>query len=208
MMVRRATPPFINPFFELFFERFFRGIHGAFYPNSAIPPQHIPDLSHGNEVLVLPKRRHGDGTTESLFANGEPVRLARRTRAVMNYDASWRKMHPFSATTSSIEVQCFDFGPLEVFCDWGLLCGNMMEQLGNHWGEQCLDCCIPEFWFSEFVELSYLTDDTYDDERSRFNRGDHGARKLGSVDQTGWEILALLNAAPVKPGYFLDRIRP
>jgi hypothetical protein len=83
-----------------------------------------------------------------------------------------------------------------------------MEQLGNHWGEQCLDCCIPEFWFSEFVELSYLTDDTYDDERSRFNRGDHGARKLGSVDQTGWEILALLNAAPVKPGYFLDRIRP
>jgi hypothetical protein len=203
MMVRRVVPPFINPFFELFFDNFYRGIRGVYYAKNAVPPYRIPDISYPGELVLRPKMRHGDGTTETIFSNGKPARHSSKTNAVMSYDASWRKMHPFSATTSSIEVECFDFGNLEIFCDWGLLCGNMMEQLGNHWSEQCQECCIPEFWFSEFIKLACRPDGSHAN-----NRGDHGVRKLGSVDQTGWEILALLNAAPVKPGYFLDRIRP
>ena len=146
-----------------------------------------------------PKVRHADGTTQGWGPND--VRSP-QDQAVLRYDASWRRMHPFSATTSSIMVECFDFGPIEVHCDWGLLCGSMMEQLGEHWSTKCRECCIPHFWFAEFTQKVCYTDG------SHVNRGNHGVRKLGSVDQTGWEILALLNAAPIGVSCFQDRIRP
>ncbi|KAM0707051.1 hypothetical protein Q7P35_006382 [Cladosporium inversicolor] len=202
MFVSRVTPPFINPFFEVFFERFFHGIRGIFYPKDAVPPYLIPDSSYVGDVAQHPKNRHWNGTTEARYSNGKPARHSKKTNAVLNYDASWRKMHPFSATTSSIEVECFDFGDFEVFCDWGLLCGSLMEQLGEHWSEKCKDCCIPDFWFAEFIKEVCYTD------LSHFNRGNHGVRKLGSVHQIGWEILGLLNANPVTGSCFQDRIRP
>lgn len=202
MFVSRVTQPFINPFFEVFFERFFHGIRGIHYPKDAVPPYLIPDSSYVGSVVQHPKNRHWDGTTEARYSNGKPAGHSKKTNDVLNYDASWRKMHPFSATTSSIEVECFDFGDFEVFCDWGLLCGSLMEQLGEHWSEKCKDCCIPDFWFGEFIKQCCYTD------LSHLNRGNHGVRKLGSVYQTGWEILGLLNANPVTVSCFQDRIRP
>jgi hypothetical protein len=199
MMVRRVVPPFINPFFEVFFDNFFRGIRGVFYAKNDVPPYYRPDITYSGELVQRPKIRHGDGTTQGWLPTD--VRSS-KTRAVLSYDASWRRMHPFNATTTAIEVECFDSGSFEVYDDWGLLCGSLMEQLGEHWSTRCRECCIPEFWFSEFIKKVCHTDG------SHANRGNHGVRKLGSVDQTGWEILALLNAAPVRLGYFQDRIRP
>jgi len=65
----------------------------------------------------------------------------------------------------------------------------MMEQLGEHWSAMCPECCIPQFWFSEFITQVSHTD------RSHVNRGKHGVRKLGSVNMSGWEILDLMNAS-------------
>lgn len=199
MMVSRVTPPFINPFIELFFERFFRGVRCVYYPKDAVPPYIRPDINYNGPRVVHPKVRHGDGTTQGWGPNDL---RSPQDQAVLRYDASWRKMHPFSATTSSIMVECFDFGPVEVHCDWGLGCGSMMEQLGEHWSTKCRECCIPDFWFAEFIKKVGFTD------QSDINRGNHGVRKLGGVDQTGWEILALLNAAPIEVFCFKDRIRP
>jgi len=202
MMVRRVIPPIVNPFFELFFHRFYRGIRAEFYPENAVPPYRLPDPYYTGDLVIHPQMRHGDGTTETILYNGKPAVHSRKTRAVLRYAASWRKMHPFSATTSSIEVECFDFGSFEVFCDWGMLCGSLMEQLGEHWSQTCPECCIPHFWFDEFIKKGCHTDG------SHVNRSKHGVRKLGSVDMTGWEILTLLNTDPVRPMYFQDRIRP
>ena len=199
MMVSRVSGPFINPFIELFFERFFRGIRCVFYPESAVPPYIRPDITYEGPLAVHPKIRHADGTTQGWHpTDGRSL----ETQAVMRYEASWRKMRPFSATTSSVEFECFDFGLIDVHCDWGLLCGNMMEQLGEHWSTTCRECCIPHYWFAEFTKKVSYTDG------SHVNRGNHGVRKLGSVNQTGWEILALLNAAPIEVSCFKDRIRP
>lgn len=199
MMVSRVTPPFINPFIELFFERFFNGIRCVYYPEDDVPPYTRPDIAYGGPLVVHPKARHADGTTQGWGPNDL---RSPEDRAVLRYEASWRKMHPFSATTSSIMIECFDFGLLEVHCDWGLLCGSMMEQLGEHWSIKCRECCIPHFWFEEFTKKVSLADGFH------VNRGNHGVRKLGSVNHTGWEILALLNAAPVQVSCFQDRIRP
>ena len=199
MMVSRVTPPFINPFFELFFKRFFKGIRCVYYPEDAVPPYIRPEIAYGGPLVVHPKVRHADGTTQGW---GPTDVRSREDQAAMRYEASWRKMYPFSATTSSIMVECYDFGTVEVHCDWGLLCGSMMEQLGEHWSTKCRECCIPQFWFEEFIQKVSSTDG------SHVNRGNHGVRKLGSVNQTGWEILALLNAAPVHVSCFQDRIRP
>lgn len=187
MMVSRVTSPFINPFFELFFERCFRGSRGGYYPTN------LASYSLGSVNLeVRPQIKLPDGTT---------VGRSRKTRAVQRYDASWRKMHPFSAITSSIEVECFDFGAFEVFFDFGMLAGHMMDQLGQHWGALCPDCCIPDFWFSEFVKDVCHTDN------SHWNRGKHGVKKMG-LNNTGWEILAKLSAGKIQATGVKDRIRP
>lgn len=193
MMVSRVTPPIINPFFELFMERFYRGSRGGFYPKELnISPEGYLDYS--GDLVVRPQIK---------LANGEVLGRSRKTRAVQRYDASWRKMHPFNAVTASIEVECFDFGAFEVYCDWGMLAGSMMEQLGEHWSKTCPECCIIDFWFSEFIKQVCFTD------QSHWNRGKHGVKKLpGGLNNTGWEVLVELNAAKVHTTGVKDRIRP
>jgi len=193
MMVSRVTPPTINPFCELFIERYFRGSRGGFFPSD---PNVTPDqyINWTGELIVLPQIKLPDGTTYGRSS---------KTRAVQRKDASWRKMHPFSAITASIEVECFDFGAFEVYCDWGMLAGSMMDQLGEHWSNTCPECCILDFWFSEFIKQICLTD------QSHLNRGKHGVRKLpGGLNNTGWEVLAKLSAAKVRVTNIKDRIRP
>jgi hypothetical protein len=193
MMVSRVTPPTINPFCEIFIERYFRGSRGGFYPSDpTIPPDQF--INWDGDLVVHPQLKLADGTVPGH---------SRKTRAVQHKDASWRKMHPFSATTASIEVECFDFGPFEVYCDWGMLAGSMMDQLGEHWSKTCPECCILDFWFSEFIKQICLTDQSY------VNRGKHGVKKLpGGLNNTGWEVLTKLNAAKVQVTNVKDRIRP
>jgi len=123
-------------------------------------------------MLVRP-RRYADGTIHGS---------SHRTHAVERFTASWRRMAPFSAATTSIQVECFDFGFLDLYEDAGLTAGSLMEQLGEHWGSECPDCCIFDFWFAEFVLPCCYTDQSY------MNRGEHGVRKLG-LDNTGWDAL-------------------
>jgi hypothetical protein len=183
MWVPRVTPPFINPFFEIFFERYYRGTRGGFYP------------AGGNstyDLVVRPQEKNLDGSTKGR---------SRKTRAVTRRDASWRKMHPFSALTASIAVECFDFGNFEVFCDWGMLAGSMMDQLGEHWGNICPECCIPDFWFSELIKEVCYTDGSW------CNRGKHGVRRIG-INHTGWEVLGRLNRSRVRLTDIKEYIRP
>jgi hypothetical protein len=111
-------------------------------------------------------------------------------------------MVPFSAATTSFEVECFDNGDLEIYNDEGLTAGDMMEQLGRHWGHVCPDCCIFDYWFAEFVVYCCRTD------RSWWNRGEHDVRKLG-LDNTGWDALSVMyEANTVAPTGHKDRQRP
>lgn len=188
MMVSRVTSPFINPFCELFIERYYRGSRGGYH---AINTDYSPgkDLP---QLVVRPQIKLADGTTRGS---------SKKTRAVQRNDASWRKMHPFSALTASIEVECYDNGAFEAYCDWGMLAGSMMDQLGEHWANICPDCCIVDYWFSEFIKPVCSTDN------SHWNRGDHGVKKLG-LDNTGWEILAKLADGKIQTTGVKDRIRP
>jgi hypothetical protein len=190
MMVSRVTSPFINPFCEIFIERFYRGIRGGFFTADFIPGGTA--ASGSSPLLVIPQIRLPDGTTEGR---------SRRTRAVQRYDASWRKMNLFSEITTSIEVECFDFGSFEVFLDHGMTAGYIMEVLGQHWSITCPDCCIFDFWFREFTDNVCHTDN------SHWNRGKHGVKKLG-LNHTGWEILAMLGDGRLETTGFKDRIRP
>jgi len=135
------------------------------------------------QMLVRPVR-YTDGTIHNR---------SHRTHAVQRFNASWRKMAPFSAATASIRVECFDFGFLQIWEEGGMTAGSMMEQLGEHWGGECPDCCIFDFWFAEFVLPCCYTDQSY------MNRGEHGVRKLG-LDNTGWDALSAMHE--------LDSVRP
>jgi hypothetical protein len=121
---------------------------------------------------------------------------------VERFSSSWRRMVPFSAATTSFEVECFDNGDFEIYDDEGLTAGDMMEQLGRHWGHVCPDCCIFDYWFAEFVIYCCRTD------RSWWNRGEHDVRKLG-LDNTGWDALSVMyEANTVAPTGHKDRQRP
>jgi hypothetical protein len=145
------------------------------------------------EVILVPPKRYPDGTIHNR---------SHRTHAVQRFNASWRKMAPFSAETTSIQVECFDFGFLEIYEDEGLTAGAMMEQLGRHWGYDCPDCCIFDYWFAEFVQYCCYTDQSY------MNRGEHGVRKLG-LDNTGWDALSEMSEHDtVRLTGIKDRHRP
>lgn len=139
-------------------------------------------------MVICPPVRYADGTSYGR---------SRKSRAVQRYTSSWRYMHPFSAVTTSVEVECFDFGQLELTDYQGLRAGKMMELLGEHWGNTCPDCSVPDYWFGEFVTM-------FDDPR---NRGDHGVKKLG-LNNTGWEALAKLRAGRVRLAGVKDNVRP
>lgn len=193
MMVSRVTPPFINPFCELFVDHYFHGSRGRYFVIGPVP---IPGrgMTYSDDIVIRPQPKLIDGSTRG----STPKR-----RAVQRYEASWRKMHPFSAVTASVEIECFSSGALKVRSDWAyaMLSGEMMERLGEHWGEFCPDCCIVDYWFSEFIKDVSHTDN------SHWNRGQHGVRKLG-LNNTGWEVLEKLRANKVQATGEQDRIRP
>jgi hypothetical protein len=112
-------------------------------------------------------------------------------------------MVPFSADVTSFRVECFDFDFLDIWNDEGLSAGDMMEELYKHWSTDCRDCCIYDYWFSEFVRYCCHTD------CSHWNRGKHGVRKLALVGTTGWDALsAMYEADTVAVTGVKDRHRP
>jgi hypothetical protein len=111
-------------------------------------------------------------------------------------------MVPFSADTTSFQVECFDFDYLEIYEDGGLTAGDMMEQLSKHWSNDCSICCIFDYWFAEFVKYCCYTDASY------MNRGEHGVRKL-ELGNTGWSALSIMEEQnTVRLTGFKDRHRP
>jgi len=215
-VARIASGPFMNPFAELFRKlkpshppstkrlrltsppnpvwRFWIGARATYEPrpDSWYPnPNFIPDKSR-ERYLVSPIR----------YEDGGIHHCSHRTHAIQHWDASWREMVPFSAAVTSFRVECFDFDTLEIWNDEGLTAGSMMEQLGKHWGNDCRDCCIYDYWFSEFVKCRPATD------RGWCNRGQHGVRKLG-LDNTGWDALSkMYEADTVAVTGAKDRHRP
>jgi hypothetical protein len=160
--------------------RFWRSARGNWYdrPDEWYPnPKSIKDKER--ETYIGAPRRFPDGTIQGS---------SHRSHTVERPSASWRRMVPFSATTTSFEVECFDNGDLEVYDDEGLTAGDMMEQLGRHWGNVCPDCCIFDYWFAEFV---CHTDHSY------WNRGEHGVRKLALDNTTGWDALSEMYEADI-----------
>lgn len=183
-------------------ERFYRDSRGAWFPAEMfvdtsgmrrryLPP--VPIRCPGDKVLE-PPTRYDDGTTHDR---------SKASRAGMRYIASWRKMHPFSSVTTSVELECFDFGDLSLFNDEGMLLGTMMEQLYNHWSHKCPDCCIFPLWFGEFIrDFDPIID-------IAFKFGNHGVRRLpGGLNNTGWETLAKLRAGQVELTGEIDVVKP
>lgn len=206
MLVSRiASGPFFNPFAEKFRKsnppipcsakqshltpsptpvyRYWISARGTWYDR---PDEWYPNPKSINqkdrEAYILPPKRTAAGT---IWGSSH------RTHAVELFSASWRRMVPFSATTTSFEVECFDNGDLEVYDDEGLTAGDMMEQLGRHWGNVCPDCCIFDYWFAEFVKYCCHTDHSY------WNRGEHGVRKLALDNTTGWDALSEMYEADI-----------
>lgn len=152
-------------------------------------PRREPSILCRGDLVVRADIRYPDGTTYGR---------SRASRAIQHYCASWRKMHPFSAVTTAVEFECFDFGDLSIFNDEGMLFGDMMEQLFRHWANDCPDCCIFEFWFSDFVKPYNIN----------LNCGDHGVQKLpGGLNNTGWETLDKLRAGQVELTGHVDVVK-
>ena len=202
-VARIVSGPFMNPFADLFCKssppsplsakqhtrltssfnlvtRFWKSARATWWPR---PDSYYPNpnyiLDRDRENFLVPPRRYDDGTIHGS---------SHRTHAVERFSASWRKMAPFSAAVTSFRVECFDFDTLEIWCDEGLTAGDMMEQIGHHWSFDCRDCCIYDFWFSEFLKYCKYTD------RGWQNRGNHGVQKLG-LDNTGWDALSKMYEA-------------
>lgn len=190
MMVSRVTSPFLNPFFELFYERFYEGAVGRYVQAGWI---NVPRRGwvYYKDLIVQPPPRLSDGSGPGQDS---------KTQAVQRYNASWRQMHPLSAVTASMKVKCFENGDLTLRPEfaWALLSGELMEKLGRHWGTDCPECCITDYWFAEFIK------DVWPHEN---NRGKHGVRKLG-LNLTGWEMLVKLQDNKVQPTGEQDLLVP